>query len=124
VSSEGKVSEWHGEEGWGVIEAPDTPGGCWAHYSAILTDGHAELHAGDVVTFTYERVEQDGYHFRAVDVWPPGIDPSTVTRATPVTEPSDAYRSMLLIRLDDGEVIVGDHANEFIRREADNELPS
>lgn len=41
MTSPGVVRVRHSEDGWGVIDADATPGGCWAHYS-----------------------------FRAVEVWP------------------------------------------------------
>jgi hypothetical protein len=25
----GVVREWHDDEGWGVLESTETPGGCW-----------------------------------------------------------------------------------------------
>src|SRR5687767_5224347 len=31
------VREWHNDLGWGVLDSPETPGGCWIHYSAIET---------------------------------------------------------------------------------------
>jgi CspA family cold shock protein len=34
------VREWHGKEGWGVLDAPEVPGGCWAHYSMIDMGGY------------------------------------------------------------------------------------
>lgn len=119
VSAEGRVSEWHAVDGWGVIEALETPGGCWTHYSAILIQGYAELHAGDVVDFTYERADQDGYRFRAVDVWPPGADKSTAARSAPMSDPGGAFRSTLTVRLDDGQVSSGDAAYELIRPRPD-----
>lgn len=83
--STGTVSIWHGEEGWGVIESADTPGGCWAFYSHIWADalpelkpghsrtirgGYRELIVGESVDFTWEPVEQDGYSYRAISVTP------------------------------------------------------
>jgi len=115
VRTEGRVSEWHADDGWGVIAAAETPDGCWAHYSAILTDGYAELHAGDVVAFTYERADQDGYQFRAVAVWPPGGDQATAARSAPMGDPSRAYRSTLTVRLDDGQEVIGDAAYGFVQ---------
>ena len=31
------VREWHADLGWGVLDSPETPGGCWAHFSVIGT---------------------------------------------------------------------------------------
>ena len=36
VQSVGTVRVWHTEEGWGVIDCPDTPGGCWVHFSHLF----------------------------------------------------------------------------------------
>jgi uncharacterized RmlC-like cupin family protein/cold shock CspA family protein len=66
----GTVREWHVEEGWGVIDSPDTPGGCWAHYSAIDMPGYKELAYGSRVLLDAEQASQDGYDFRATWVWP------------------------------------------------------
>lgn len=115
VSATGTVSEWHAVDGWGVIEALETPGGCWTHYSAILVDGYAELHAGDGVDFTYERADQDGYQFRAVDVWPAGTDESGAARPAPMSDPASAFRSTFTVRLADGRTLTGDAAYELVR---------
>ncbi|MBF6438391.1 hypothetical protein [Nocardia cyriacigeorgica] len=32
--SVGTVTQWHNDKGWGVIDSPDTAGGCWFHYYA------------------------------------------------------------------------------------------
>ena len=70
--SEGVVREWNDDEGYGVIDSPGTPGGCWAHFSSIVMDGYRVLAAGDQVAFTWEEARQDGYDYRAILVWPPG----------------------------------------------------
>ncbi|MGV9363233.1 cold shock domain-containing protein [Amycolatopsis sp. NPDC003731] len=64
----GHVREWHGEEGWGVVEAPGFDDPVWVHFSALEAPAGAfrELSAGAEVEFTAERAEQDGYHWRAV----------------------------------------------------------
>ncbi|GAB1822608.1 S1 domain-containing protein [Herbidospora sp. RD11066] len=59
------VREWHAEEGWGVIDSPETPGGCWTHFSHIRADGYRELKAGEAVDLEWESPGQDGYPFRA-----------------------------------------------------------
>ena len=64
----GIVREWHDDEGWGVIDAPDAPGGCWAHFSSIETPGYRWLRAGQVVTLEFEAAEQDGCVYRAISV--------------------------------------------------------
>jgi len=71
----GTVSVWHDEDGWCVIEAEATPGGCWLHVSSVLVSGPARVALGDVLRFTFERGEQDGYAFRAVEAWPADREP-------------------------------------------------
>ena len=91
------VREWHHEEGWGVIDAPQTPGGCWAHFAQVAVSGYRELIAGQAVLLEWETADQDGYAYRAVRVWPRGSDP-----ADPVVEHgSAAYSSTLTLRFDD-----------------------
>lgn len=41
------VREWHGELGWGVLDSPETPGGCWAHFSNIDGPGYRTLTVGE-----------------------------------------------------------------------------
>lgn len=65
----GTVREWHAEEGWGVVDSPDTPGGCWVHFSAIDGSGFRALTVGSKVDLGWELVkDQDGYKFRATRV--------------------------------------------------------
>ncbi|GIF66997.1 hypothetical protein Ais01nite_50320 [Asanoa ishikariensis] len=69
-AQQGIVREWHEELGWGVIDAPTVPGGCWAHFSALEMPGYRVLSAGQRVTFVAEAGEQDGFAYRAVSVRP------------------------------------------------------
>lgn len=62
------VREWRDDEGWGVLESPETPGGCWAHFSAIEMTGFRSLNVGESVQLEWEQAEQDGYDFLAVRV--------------------------------------------------------
>ena len=64
------VRVWHRDDGWGVVDAPQTPGGCWAHVSAVDVPGHAELRAGKQVLLEVEEADQDGYAYRATHVEP------------------------------------------------------
>ncbi|HUY51990.1 MAG TPA: cold shock domain-containing protein [Streptosporangiaceae bacterium] len=89
--SEGTVREWSDDRGWGVIDSADTPGGCWVHFSNIVSDGLGSLTPGDHVTFTHEALRQDGFGHRAVLVWPPGIKPGTPQRAI-ITAPPPPTR--------------------------------
>ena len=64
----GTVRLWIDEEGWGVLDSDATPGGAWAHFSAIAGTGFRRLNPGQAVEFTYEHAKQDGYDFRAASV--------------------------------------------------------
>jgi cold shock protein len=91
MSAAGTVRVWHREEGWGVIDSPETPGGCWAHFSHLWNDdnlepgpgevievsgGFRELFEGETVDFEWERTaapgSQDGYSYHATTVRPCG----------------------------------------------------
>jgi len=76
VASTGVVREFHPDEGWGVIDGSDVPGGCWVHFSAIAVDGFRRLAAGQQVSFRAEAADQDGFGFRAVKVWTEGVEPA------------------------------------------------
>jgi len=73
------VREWHNDLGWGVLDSPETPGGCWIHYSAIETRLLAPVEGtevsdykgvvdGDSVELEWETPGQDGFEYRAVVV--------------------------------------------------------
>jgi CspA family cold shock protein len=90
VQSVGTIREWHTEQGWGVIDCPDTPGGCFAHFSLLfhedlpplgpgevreVSGGFREAFEGETVDFDWQPVypgSQDGYDFVATSVWPRG----------------------------------------------------
>lgn len=67
-TASGAVRIWHDDHGWGVLDSDVTPGGAWAHFSAIVADGFLTLKPGQRVEFDYEPAIQDGFHFRAVTV--------------------------------------------------------
>lgn len=67
---QGNVQFWNDEEGWGVIDSNETPGGCWAHFSVISMAGYRTLSAGQTVDFDWEQGEQDGYSYSASEVRP------------------------------------------------------
>jgi CspA family cold shock protein len=75
MASVGSVQTFDADEGWGVIDGPDVPGGCWVHFSSIATDGYRQLTQGQQVSFRAESASQDGYAYRAVKVWTDGIEP-------------------------------------------------
>jgi cold shock protein len=66
----GSVREWNNDEGWGVLDSPDTPGGCWAHFSSVDMPGYRALDQGQVVRLDWETARQDGYNYRAVQIIP------------------------------------------------------
>lgn len=69
----GVVREWNGEDGWGVLDSDETPGGCWVHYSSLDMAGYRTLRPGQHVSFTFETGSQDGYDYRAETVWLEGV---------------------------------------------------
>ncbi len=95
----GTVRVWHDELGWGVLDSPETPGGCWAHFSQLQVPGYHALTPGDPVTFTFEPAEQDGFAFRAVSVLPAG--PGATDVSPPPVRGSTAYRTTLPLAPDD-----------------------
>jgi CspA family cold shock protein len=92
----GVVREWHAEDGWGVIDSDETPGGCWAHFSVLDVPGFRAISVGQRVSFTYRATLQDGYQYRAKRVQPTGAS------APPSPEPraSSSYHSSVSISWD------------------------
>ena len=70
MESIGVVREFDAEEGWGVIDSPEVPGGCFVHYSHIEMSGYRALQGGQRVRFTFETpgFDQDGCPHRALVV--------------------------------------------------------
>ncbi|WP_374982724.1 cold-shock protein [Streptomyces fradiae] len=66
------VREWRDTEGWGVVDSPETPGGCWCHYSAIEMTGFRTLEPGQRVELEWQApgFQQDGYDYRALRIVP------------------------------------------------------
>lgn len=93
------VRLWHDEEGWGVLDSPATPGGCWTHCSALDMDGHATARAGQSARLIAEQAQQDGFGWRAVKVVLDGVPPRTHP-VIATSEPTSAYRSHLSITFD------------------------
>ena len=62
------VRVWHRDDGWGVVDAEEVPGGCWVHFSVIDGQGYRELRAGQQVLLEFEAAEQDGYAYRATKI--------------------------------------------------------
>lgn len=66
------VRVWYAEDGWGVLDCPETPGGCFVHFSNIEMTGYRTLEPGKRVDLQWEApgFKQDGYDYRAVRVVP------------------------------------------------------
>jgi CspA family cold shock protein len=102
MEATGTVATWSDDEGWGVLTSEATPGGCFAHYAAILADGYRTLMPSDEVRFTFERAGQDGFDYRAVEVWPAiGPKPKPKPKPTEPGPPGPGYRSTLTITYDE-----------------------
>jgi cold shock CspA family protein len=43
------VRRWYDEEGWGVADAPEAPGGIFIHFSFIEHEGYRSLTEGEAV---------------------------------------------------------------------------
>jgi cold shock protein len=95
----GVVRDWHRDAGWGVIDCDATPGGCWAHFSAVEADGYRELTIGETVHFTAGQGAQDGFAYRVVQLWRSGAKPGVATHQP--SGPDDAYRSVLAVVFDE-----------------------
>ncbi|WP_438305217.1 cold-shock protein [Streptomyces sp. HUAS TT11] len=69
------VREWRDEEGRGVLDSPQTPGGCFGHYSDIQAPGFRTLSPGQQVDLIWEApgFKQDGYDYRAVSIIPRSV---------------------------------------------------
>lgn len=63
VRTVGEVREWLDEEGWGVIDPPNTPQGCCAHHIGVATAGYRPLTPGH--SADWEVADQDGVSYRA-----------------------------------------------------------
>ncbi len=64
------VRTWSADLGEGVLDSPETPGGCWGADSAV--DGDGPLRAGQVVHLEWraQRHDQYGYVATAIVVDP------------------------------------------------------
>lgn len=66
MAIKGTVVQWSNDEGWGILESAETPGGAWFNF-AIVEQFH-EFKIGEHVEFEFESADQDGYAFRATEV--------------------------------------------------------
>lgn len=77
------VRRWNTHRAWGVLDSPETPGGCWAHLSSIARPGPWDVQPGDEFVLEWEHARQDGFAYRAVRMWPAG------SRSAPIPAGSD-----------------------------------
>jgi cold shock protein len=70
VTTTGTVRTWDDDEGWGVVDSADTPGGCWTHFGQVDAPGLRRLRPGAAVELEWEPAQQDGFSFVAVAVRP------------------------------------------------------
>ncbi len=73
--SSGTVREWHVQEGWAVIDSPQTPGGSWTHFSHVRVAGYLALRPGQVVNLDWEHADQDGCNCCTTRAWPMDTEP-------------------------------------------------
>ena len=99
MSTVGTVRFWLDNDGYGVIDSPDTPGGCWAHFSAVKAAGYKTLAPGQQVGLEWEPAAQDGYAYRAVRTWP--VDQLPVDEDLAWQDSGRAHSSRLTIVTDD-----------------------
>jgi len=65
----GTVRLWMDDDGWGVIDLPDQPRGCWAEASVVEgLDGAGTLRSGQTVDVEWTAPGPDGYDAKAVRV--------------------------------------------------------
>ncbi|GLW09640.1 hypothetical protein Misp01_47690 [Microtetraspora sp. NBRC 13810] len=69
-TTRGEVVWWIDDEGWGLLRSPEIPGEVFAHFSSIVEPpgSFRSLTPGERVAFSWERVPQSGYDFRAIHV--------------------------------------------------------
>src|SRR4051812_10800624 len=101
MASVGRVRSFDPDEGWGVIDGPEVPGGCWVHFSAIAADGYRRLAAGEGVRFRAEAADQDGDAFRAGKVWTGDAEPAEPAEPAQPRDGSGAYRSVLTLTFEE-----------------------
>ena len=68
-SANGTVRLWNDENGWGVVDLPDLPGGCHVEASVVEgLDAAQTLRAGQVVDVEWTTPGPDDYACRAIRV--------------------------------------------------------
>ena len=67
---QGTVRFWLSDEGWGVIDSVETPGGCFAHFGTVRMDGYKMLVAAQAVDLEWEARPYEGWPYFATAVLP------------------------------------------------------
>jgi CspA family cold shock protein len=73
--SECVASRWSDDEGWGVVEGADVPGGCWVHFSVVDVPEYRTLQPGQAVLVDWEERDQNGFTYTATRVSLPPAAP-------------------------------------------------
>lgn len=102
AQARGVIASWHADEGWGAIDSPATPGGCWVHCSALDPRLGVDPTAGTPVIFDFRPANQEPYAYAALRAWPVGQAGPTAAGDQPAP-PSPAYRSELTVQWRDGD---------------------
>jgi cold shock protein len=66
----GTVRRWSAAEGWGIVDAAQTPGGAWVGAEAVKGTREQQLRAGQTVDLQFETVDHAGFRYRATRVVP------------------------------------------------------
>lgn len=64
----GVVTEWHEDEGWGVVKTETDGIDCWAHFSAHRGGEYFSPNPGTRVSVIKDNFPQDGYEFRIIEM--------------------------------------------------------
>jgi hypothetical protein len=70
--AEGIVASRNDAESWGSVESASNPRRCWFFTSHLMIPApQTFLSPAESVNFTFEQVPglQNGYHYRAIEVW-------------------------------------------------------
>ena len=100
------MREWHDDEGWGIVDSPEVPGGCWVSFAHVKVAGYRSLRPGQRVALEWEPARQDGFAYRAIRVWPSNTEPAEPGQP----HPDGAYSSTLTLTFDPAPP--GDNAQE------------
>ncbi|QDQ92725.1 cold shock domain-containing protein [Rhodococcus sp. WB9] len=106
MRTKGIVRSWNHDEGWGVIDSVETPGGCWIHYGKVAVERFRGLVPGQQLELEFENLGQDGFDYRAVRAWPVGEEP--YDRYASSRGNSRAFETSLTIVFDDEDESPGD----------------